>query len=182
MVAITLVVVNAVWFVVLSERLNASVDDLLAERAGLVRTQADAVRAAGGSPADLVEDLQARGLQVLIRTSEGETLAADPTSPIVGRGLPSTGYEAVPGRSLVFGLDGGVRASVFASTAGVTTALRQLVLLQVLAGEPPGPRAGGTSATHSWFGSVATNVRPTRSGATSAAGFCRVMEKGLLQK
>ena len=132
-VAITLVVVNAVVFVVLSERLNASVDDLLAERAGLVRTQADAVRAAGGSPADLVEDLQARGLRVLIRTPEGEALAADPTSPIVGRGLPSTGYEAAPGRSLVFGLDGGVRASVFASTAGVTTALRQLVLLQVLA-------------------------------------------------
>jgi hypothetical protein len=45
--AVMLVVVNAAVFLVLRERLGSSVDDLLAERADLVRGQAEAVRPAG---------------------------------------------------------------------------------------------------------------------------------------
>ena len=131
--AIMLVVVNAVVFLLLSQRLYSSVDDLLAERAALVRTQADIVREAGGGPADLAVDLQARGLRVLIRTPRGETFTADPMSPVVGGRLSSTGSDVGPGRTLVVRLDNGVRAVVFASTSGVTATLRQFVVLQIVA-------------------------------------------------
>ncbi len=131
-VAIVLVIVNAAVFLVLSQGLSDSVDDLLAVRADLVRTQAEVVLEAGGGPADLAGDLQARGLQVLIRTPQGETFAADPTSPVVGGGLPSAGPDGGPGRTSVVRLEDGVRAEVFASTSGVVTTLRQLVVLQMV--------------------------------------------------
>ena len=92
--AVMLVVVNAAVFFVLRERLDSAVDDLLDERADLVRSQDDSVNADGGGPEDLARGLQASGLRVLIRTPEGETFAADPTSPVVGRGLPAGGLTA----------------------------------------------------------------------------------------
>jgi PAS domain S-box-containing protein len=132
--AVMLVVVNSAVFLVLRERLDSSVDLLLAERAELVQGQADAVRAGGGGPEELAESLQARGLRVLIQTPTGETFAADPQSPVVGPGLPAGRVSADrPVRTRTVPLDDGVTAEVFASTAGVTSALRELLLLQVVA-------------------------------------------------
>ena len=132
--AAALVVVNAAVFLVLDERLHAAVDGLLAERADVVQAQDDAVRRGGGGAEELAAGLQARGLRVVLRTPQGETFTADPTSPVVGAGLPSGGLQSEdPVRTLTVQLPDGMTAQVFASTAGVTSALRQLLLLQVVA-------------------------------------------------
>jgi len=131
--AIVLVVVNLAVFFLLRERLHDSVDGLLAERATLVRAEADTVRAGGGGAEDLARALQARGLRVVVRAPGSEAFASEPASPVVGLGLPAPGAAEAPARSLVVRLDGGAAAEVFTSTSGVTDTLRQLVLLQTVA-------------------------------------------------
>lgn len=130
-VATALLVVNVLVFVVLQQRLDAGVDELLTERAGVVRAEAASVEEAGGGLGELARRLQARGLRVVVTTPGGDTIAADPTSPAVGTGLPAAGQRG-PGRTLLVDLDGGAAAEVFASTSGVSDALRELVILQAV--------------------------------------------------
>ena len=130
-VAVTLVLANVAVFGLLSARLSGSVDDLLTERAGAVRAEADVVRSDGGGPAELADRLQARGLQAEVTAPDGTVVRAAPTSPFVGRGLPSPGV-GVEARTRQVALDDGTVVEIRASTAGVRQAMRELVAIQGL--------------------------------------------------
>ncbi len=130
-VAGTLLLVNLIVFLVLAERLDESVDDLLSERVVAVRAEAAVVDQEGGGPAELARRLEARGLRATVRAADGQEFTVDPASPVVGRGLPDIGARGQD-KTRVVALDTGVEAEVAVSTAGVNEALRELVLIQVV--------------------------------------------------
>jgi PAS domain S-box-containing protein len=129
-VAIGLLVVNAVVYLALRASLNASLDDLLAERAATVRAEAEDVRADGGDAADLARRLQARGLRARVTDADGGQFVAAPPSPLVGQGLPAAGGDD---REVTRAVDlpAGWTAQVLARASGVDEALQRLLLIQV---------------------------------------------------
>lgn len=130
-VALVLLVVNTLVFLVLDDRLDASVDELLLERSRAVQVEAEAVARTGGDLPQLARRLESRGLRAVVRDGDGTVAAATPLSPAVGNGLPGEGGRS---RSVDVDLPGDVVVEVFASTEGVSDTLRRLVVLQVVTG------------------------------------------------
>ncbi|WP_336921292.1 PAS domain-containing sensor histidine kinase [Aquipuribacter sp. SD81] len=128
--ALVLVAVNVVVHTLLAERLDGTVTELLLEREQVVRAEGADVTASGGGPAELAARLQGRGLRAVVCGPDGTTVEAAPASPVVQGGLPSTGGQAQ--RSRVVELDDGTTVEVFVGVGGVSDALRQLLVLQVI--------------------------------------------------
>ena len=130
-VALVLLAVNAAVYGALRSSLLDSLDDLLNERAEAVRIEAREVASIGADEQELARRLQTRGLRALVQLPNGTVYRSDPSSPIVGRGLPpSSRDEASLSRDVR--LPGGTTARVFALTSGVSETLRRLLLLQLL--------------------------------------------------
>lgn len=128
-VALVLLAVNAAVYLALRASLHGSLDDLLSDRARAV--QAEQRLRPSASAQELAATLQARGLRAVVTAPDGTAFQADPSSPVLGTDVPPPvgGDAAQQSRAVV--LDHGLRATVFARTAGVSATLRRLVGLQV---------------------------------------------------
>lgn len=111
----------------LRNALHGALDETLQERAEL------AVELADSMPAEAVaERLAGLGVLAEIRTSDGETVTAEPVAPRVTRAFPSpvqTSPSAV--RSTTVRSSGGDVITVSVFTGGVDRALRRLLLLEI---------------------------------------------------
>ncbi|MGH9177373.1 MAG: PAS domain-containing sensor histidine kinase [Acidimicrobiales bacterium] len=124
--AVILLALDTFLYVNLRSSLQRNLEDLLDDRAGVVRVEARMHR----GPA-LARRLTALGLRAVIRTPDGEVYVADPPSPGLGTDLPTA--DPSPGDpqvSRVIKLPGGSEAVVFARRGGVDRALRRLLVLE----------------------------------------------------
>lgn len=125
-VVLVLVLVNTFVFLALRAGLNRSLDEALADRAAIARSQATRL------PADeLADRLQELGIGAVVRASDGTTYRADPPSPEVGETLPAGEGDADVASRVVPLPDGG-EVEVFARTAGRDRTLGQLLVLEIV--------------------------------------------------
>ena len=127
-VAVVLAGVGAFVYLSLRSSLNATLDDVLAERAALVRAETP-----DRTPAQLAARLTELGLRATVQAADGRAYRADPPSPRLGDNLAPVGDDRpdeVVTRTVQ--LDDGTRVVVEARTGGVRAALRRLVVLEVV--------------------------------------------------
>jgi PAS domain S-box-containing protein len=124
-VVVVLLLVDVFLYLALRSGLEESLDDLLAERAALVRAQAEEVGTDG-----LAARLQELGLRAEVRSSDGRLSRAEPPSPQLGSNLPVPSNDPTAISRVVPLPDGG-QVEVFVRTSGVDAALRRLVALEL---------------------------------------------------
>ncbi|MDQ3896187.1 MAG: PAS domain S-box protein [Actinomycetota bacterium] len=126
-VAVVVVIVDVTLYLTFRAQLFENLHEVLRERVELVT-----VEARSHTGADLAQRLIERGVAATIRAPDGTQFAAEPPSPLLGRGLPG-GRE--PNSSVVsrtVSLADGSTATVFARRTGVDEAVRKLLLLEGL--------------------------------------------------
>jgi two-component system, OmpR family, sensor kinase len=120
-----LVLVSALVFVIVRAGLEESLNEVLQTRADLAVDTLE-VR----DPAEAAAHLTTLGIPAVIE-SGGEVFVADPASPHIGGGVPGPLTSPIPRESVTVRVDAETTVEVFASRAGIQSALRRLLVALV---------------------------------------------------
>jgi PAS domain S-box-containing protein len=124
-VVVVLATTNGFLYLLFQAELARNLDDLLHERAELVRTEAT-----HRSEAELVERLTELGIRATVRSPDGTIREARPPSPSIGRSLPGSDRGSVRRTvSRDVPIQDGAVVTVFATRSGVDDARGKLLFL-----------------------------------------------------
>lgn len=123
---VVLLVLDAFIFVRMRTQMLDTLDDVLQTRIEIAETIGEELPAE-----EIAARLTELGIPALVRTPDGSEYRAEPAAPRFGQGsVPTT--LPFPRVEQTTVLSDGVRVTVFATRAGVDTALRRLVVIEAL--------------------------------------------------